>query len=123
MDTLEEWLVFLASPGDVKKERAAVQKIVDDINRSVARSRRIYLRLVSWEKDTFPAFGDDPQAIINKQIAEMATYRLFVGIMWNRLGTPTPRDPSGTVEEFHRAADSLTIHEQPQIWFYFRDSA
>lgn len=123
MGTLQEWLVFLASPGDVKKERAATQKIVDDINRSVGRNRRIFLRLISWEKDTFPSFESDPQAVVNKQIAEMATYSLFVGIMWNRLGTPTPRDLSGTVEEFNRAADSLTLHQQPEIWFYFRGSA
>ena len=63
----------------------------------------------------------DAQALINAQIAEMAKYSLFVGIMWNRLGTPTPRAPSGTVEEFERAV-AAAQHGQPDIWFYFRQA-
>ena len=42
--------------------------------------------------------------------------------MWNRLGTPTPRAESGTVEEFERAVAALTQHGQPNIWFYFRQA-
>ena len=53
----------------------------------------------------------------------MSTYTLFVGIMWNRLGSPTPRGDSGTVEEFTRATASFAIHGRPHIWFYFRNSA
>ena len=123
MATLEEHLIFLASPGDVKKERGLVAEIIDRLNRSVARKRGLHLRLISWEKDAFPAYGSDPQKIINQQIAEMSTYTLFVGIMWNRLGSPTPRGDSGTVEEFTRATASFAIHGRPHIWFYFRNSA
>ena len=47
---------------------------------------------------------------------------LFVGVMWNRLGTSTPRSESGTVEEFERAADALAHSGRPQIWFYFSDA-
>ena len=50
----------------------------------------------------------------------MAEYDLFIGLMWRRLGTPTPRAISGTVEEFELA---VKAHEQvgkPDIWFYFR---
>lgn len=53
----------------------------------------------------------------------MKEYDLFVGIMWNRIGTKTPRDSSGTVEEFSRAITSLRRRKRPEVWFYFRNGA
>ncbi len=115
-------LVFLASPGDVPKERDIVREVIDELNHAVAPAKDIVLQVVSWENDTFPGYGMDAQALINAQIAKMAKYSLLVGIMWNRLGTPTPRAASGTVEEFERAVAARTQHGQPDIWFYFRQA-
>ncbi|WP_041641530.1 hypothetical protein [Trichormus azollae] len=52
----------------------------------------------------------------------MNEYALFVGIMWNPIGTLTPRAESGTVEEFERAVKSWQKNSQLEIWFYFRQS-
>lgn len=123
MAQVERLLIFLASPGDVSTERRYVQQVVDELNRTVAPARGVVLQVVNWENDAYPGYGADAQALINSQIAEMGRYALFVGIMWNRLGTPTPRSASGTVEEFERAAAALQQHGQPEIWFYFRQSA
>ncbi|NEP26901.1 DUF4384 domain-containing protein, partial [Moorena sp. SIO3I6] len=57
------------------------------------------------------------------QIGNMEEYELFVGIMWNRLGTPTPRAESGTVEEYERAVAAFESNGKPDIWFYFREAA
>ncbi|RYH64137.1 MAG: hypothetical protein EON54_06895 [Alcaligenaceae bacterium] len=122
MAQAEKLLIFLASPRDVPNERRHVSKVIEDLNRTIASQRGIVLQVVSWENDAFPGFGIDAQALINAQIAEMARYSLFIGIMWNRLGTPTPRAASGTVEEFERAVAALAQRGQPDIWFYFRDS-
>lgn len=122
MVQVEKLLIFLASPGDVPSERRYVAEVVDDLNRTIAPARDIVLQVVSWETDAFPGYGMDGQALINAQIAGMAKYSLFVGIMWNRLGTRTPRAPSGTVEEFVRAVAAFTQHGQPDIWFYFRQA-
>ncbi|MYD31374.1 MAG: DUF4062 domain-containing protein, partial [Nitrospira sp. SB0661_bin_20] len=59
--------------------------------------------VVRWETRTTPGFGKDPQDVINKQISD--AYDIFIGIMWTRFGTPTPRAGSGTEEEFLRAYD------------------
>ena len=123
MPQVEKLLVFLASPGDVPTERRYVQEIVADLNRTVASDDGVVLQVVRWENDTFPGYGQDAQALINAQIAEMSRYTLFVGIMWNRLGTPTSRASSGTVEEFERAVQAFKQNGQPNIWFYFRQSA
>jgi hypothetical protein len=122
MPQVEKLLVFLASPGDVPTERRYVGEIVADLNRTVASDKDVVLQVVSWENDAYPGYGQDAQAIINAQIAEMSKYALFVGIMWNRLGTPTSRAPSGTVEEFERAVQASKQNGQPDIWFYFRES-
>jgi hypothetical protein len=112
--------IFLASPGDVPKERAYVEEIVAELNRTTCHPHDKNLIVKEWKKDANPGYGKDAQAIINDQIAEMSRYHLFVGIMWNRLGTPTPRAESGTVEEFERAVEAHKTGGHPEIWFYFR---
>jgi hypothetical protein len=122
MAQVEKLSIFLASPSDVQRERALVREVIDEINRTVAPDKGVVLDLVSSER-AIPGVGKDGQAIINEQIGDMEKHDLFVGIMWNRVGTPTPRDISGTAEEFARAVNALQRRKKPQIWFYFRQAA
>ncbi|MEG4301749.1 hypothetical protein [Microcoleus sp. D3_18a_C4] len=113
--------IFLASPGDVVRERNYVIEVIDEINRTIAPSKGVRLEVVRSEENVFPGYNPEGgQAVLNAQIANMEKYALFVGIMWNRVGTPTPRADSGTIEEFERAVEALESKGQPQIWFYFR---
>lgn len=116
----EQHQVFIASPGDVSAERQLVEAVIAELNRTVAKSKRIFLQTRRWELDTFPKTGRDIQAIVNAQIADMSECKLFIGIIWNRLGTKTRRAASGTVEEYDRALKSFKKHGRPEIWFYFR---
>ncbi len=94
--------VFVASPGDVQAERTRVERVVREINLNLSSSNYpIQFELVRWETHSYPSFGSDPQTIINKQIGN--DYDIFIGILWARVGTPTPRFPSGTLEEFEMA--------------------
>ena len=113
--------VFLASPGDVLKERKYVEDVIAELNRTIAREKSIVIQTRRWELDTFPQAGSDVQKLINSQIADMASCKLFVGIMWNRCGTKTRRALSGTVEEYDRALKAKEKHKQPEIWFYFKE--
>jgi hypothetical protein len=122
MPQLESVSIFLASPGDVAAERRSAEAVVSELNRTVAAAHGVVMQLVRWETDTIPAYGDDPQALVNRQIAEMSGFDLFVGILWNRIGTQTPRAESGTVEEFELAADAHAQLGRPQIWLYFRNA-
>ena len=119
MQSISQIRIFLASPGDVADERRKVKEIVAELNRTVARDKGVTLEVITWEEDTYAAIGGDPQNVINKQIADMATFDLFVGIMWNRIGTPTPRAESGTIEEYQLAVRAHEEHHQPEILFYF----
>jgi hypothetical protein len=122
MNTVKRLQIFLASPGDVSAERRLAQQIVDDLNRVLPDEKGVVLQLVRWEADAYPGYGKDPQQVINAQLAEMRKYALFIGILWNRLGTRTPRAGSGTEEEFERAVEAHQQAGQPEIWLYFRDS-
>jgi len=118
MPQVEKIKIFLASPSDVKKERSYVVEVINEINRTIA-SKGVILEVVSSEH-TFPGYAQDGQSVLNKQIGAMKEYDIFLGIMWSRAGTATPRAESGTIEEFQRAVRAKKNHNQPEIWFYFR---
>jgi hypothetical protein len=119
---VEKIKIFLASPSDVLTERRYVRNVIDELNRTVAADKGVHFEIISSE-NAFPGYGKDGQAILNEQIGKMHEYELFIGIMWNRIGTPTPRAKSGTVEEFTRAVRALVRRKKPEVWFYFRQSA
>jgi len=123
MPQVELLKIFLASPSDVAKERKYVVEVINEINRIIAPNKGVMIEVVRSEENVFPGYNPEGgQAVLNAQIANMEEYALFVGIMWNRVGTPTPRADSGTVEEFERAVEALERKGQPQIWFYFREA-
>src|SRR5947209_12480345 len=100
MEPIHKLRVFLASPGDVNKERKQAREVVEEINRTIAAARGVLIETVGWETHAYPSYGRDAQSLVNEQIANMDKFDLFVGIMWKRFGRPTPRAESGTEEEF-----------------------
>ena len=119
---LEVVRLFVASPDDVSRERGELVKVVDRLNRIFERIKGIRIQLVRWESDTYPGVGSDAQDVINSQVDD--AYDVFLGILWRRLGTPTGRAESGTVEEYTRArarfdADRASVH----IMWYFKESS
>lgn len=114
--------VFVASPSDVVEERNALAKLIADTNdvlAYLAPEKQLILELVRYETHSYPDLGA-PQDVINREIP--VDYDIFIGIMWKRIGTPTTSDPSGTVEEFHRACERRKHGSLlPRIMFYFCD--
>jgi len=104
----------------VADERDRLAREIERLNRTLGQDAKVVIELVRWETHTWPGFGEDAQAVINQQIAP---YDIFVGIMWRRLGTPTGRGASGTVEEFERAYELWKTHRRPHIMFYFNRAA
>lgn len=113
--------VFVASPADVAEERAVLDTVVAELNRTWSRSLSLTFEVLKWETSTRPGFDQDPQAVINSQLPD--EYDVFLGILWSRLGTPTGRATSGTVEEFERAyARYRATGSSPEIMLYFKDA-
>jgi hypothetical protein len=108
--------IFLASPGDVAEERSRMERVVSSLNRTIGDSEGVFLDLLRWETHAWPGFGADAQDVINREIEPGD---IFVGILWRRLGTPTQRAISGTVEEFERAYELWLRTGRPTMMLYF----
>jgi len=95
--TAEVLNILIASPSDVSEERLVVERAIYDWNASHFSSTGIMLNPVKWESHAYPASGDRPQAIINRQIVESGD--ILIAIFGYKLGTPTGAAQSGTIEE------------------------
>jgi len=111
--------IFIGSPADVAAERNALTQAINDLNVGFASSRKMVLELAKWETHVWPGFGEDAQSVINDRVGE---YDIFVGVFWNRFGTPTGRAGSGSAEEFERAYALWKQHKRPSLMLYFRRS-
>ncbi|MDE2887550.1 MAG: hypothetical protein OXR72_04995 [Gemmatimonadota bacterium] len=110
--------VFVASPSDVKQEREVLETVVREINPILIRRFKVQLNLLKWET-AYPGFGADAQAVIDEQMS--SDYQIFIGILWCRIGTPTKRANSGTIEEFEKAkARADSDPDSVQIMIYFK---
>ena len=103
--------VLIASPSDVAAERDVVTSAIYAWNAAHHPTAGIMLNPVRWETHSYPASGDRPQAIINKQIVESGD--ILIGIFGHKLGTPTGTAQSGTIEEieeFRKAGKYVALY-------------
>lgn len=89
--------VMIASPGDVQRERDIVRSRLHAWNAANSIKQEVVLLPVGWETHSAPDLAGRPQQIINDRLLKDCD--LLVGIFWTKLGTPTGKSASGTVEE------------------------
>lgn len=106
--------VFLASPGDVLKEREIAFEIVQEWNDVHTDEKSASLHLKTWQTSTDPVLGDRPQAVVNHQALDDCD--IVVGIFWTRFGSPTGVADSGTEEEIRRS-----VTRDKPVMLYFSD--
>lgn len=119
---LQEYHVFLASPGDVDEERKAVRRFFEQYNRTVAKPNLgVQFTVIDWENCATTGVSR-PQALITAQTLEKyrGSLALVIGRMGQRFGTPTGEHESGTEEEFHWAMQNYLAHGFPEIKRFFR---
>jgi predicted amidohydrolase len=118
----KELRIFLASPGDLTKERNQMKIVVEELNRSANRLGANF-NLLEWHR-VVPDMGRPQQVIFDQLKPE--EWDLFIGILWHRFGTETgAKYPdtdrgffSGTEEEFYTAYSLWKSHRRPRIMFY-----
>jgi|SRR5208282_2112553 len=112
--------ILVSSPSDVQSERDALEAVINELNLGQSKTE-IRFELIRWETHSSPQVGTDTQAILNQQLGD--DYDIFLGILWHRIGTPTPRADSGTIEEFDRAyARYKSNSGDISIMFYFKNA-
>jgi|SRR5215217_5092843 len=116
MPSVEVIAVFLASPGDVSREREVARDVIDLVNRKVAKHFELHVELYGWE-DQPPGYGR-PQAQINPHVDDAD---LFIGMLWRRWGTPSGDEhSSGFEEEYQRARKRREGgDDRPEVWLFF----
>lgn len=115
--------IFLATPGDLVDERAAVRSCVDENNLRHGRDGGVTYEIIEWDQTRGTARR--AQEAINELIAESH----FMIAMFKRAWGSTPGSPwgytSGTEEELFTGLLELGQAEQPMrdVWVGFvRDS-
>ena len=117
MNNIYEIKIFIASPSDTVEERKACETVFEEINHGLGKGLGFRIVSLRWEKDIFPGVADYGQQVISQQVE--GVFDLFIGIMKNRFGTPTPQAGSGTEEEFNIAYERFQNGEIDNIFFYF----
>lgn len=104
--------ILIASPSDVSDKRNEIEKQIFEWNKQYAEELKVVLLPKRWE-DVAPAYSTgDPQQILNEKLVEKCD--ILIGVFWTKLGTPTARDSSGTLEEI-----SICIDKGKEIMLYF----
>lgn len=107
--------VMIASPGDVTAERDAVRDALNEWNALNARAQHVVLMDLGWDTHSSPDLGGRPQQLINDRVLKHAD--LLIGIFWTRLGSPTGKADSGSVEEIQEH-----IGQGKPAMLYFSDA-
>jgi hypothetical protein len=89
--------IMIASPSDVAEERQIVRDIIGEWNALHARDRSVVLLPLAWETHSSPELSGRPQQLINERVLSHAD--ILVGIFWTRVGSPTGKAISGSIEE------------------------
>lgn len=114
---IDEYNVFIASPGDVSKERQIVHDVCRELNKDIlVKKDNIQFKAVGWE-EVIPEAGR-PQEIINCLVD---CCDIFVCIFHKRFGSPTGVQESGTLEEILRAYETWKVKKKPHIMLYFKE--
>jgi hypothetical protein len=108
--------VLIASPSDVASERAAIRRVVFEWNSNHSIEQEAVVLPVMWEFEATPEMGEPPQAILNRQLVNSSD--ILIGMFWTRLGTPTTREESGTVEEINEF-----LEQRKPVLLYFSTAA
>lgn len=121
--------VFVSCPGDVEQEKQVVKDVCESLNESLLQGGgTIQFKVREW-RAIIGHYGPRSQSIINETITN---YDIYLGILWNRFGTPpgavNPETgesfQSGTEEEFYLAFNHWKKNSEAiRLYFFFKESS
>ncbi len=94
---------MIASPSDVNEERQMIREAIFEWNYKHSITNGVVLIPLGWETHSAPLLGEGqeerPQGVINDMVLKHAD--VLIGIFKDRLGSPTGKAASGTIEEIN----------------------
>lgn len=95
--------IMIASPSDVSQERQTIREAIFEWNYKHSHLNRMVLIPLGWETHAVPLLGEGQdrrgQKVINDMVLKNAD--VLVAIFKSRIGSPTGRSASGTIEEIN----------------------
>lgn len=106
--------LLISCPSDIENEINIIKNAVENFNKTLGDAINIKIETLYWKDDVIPQMGKDGQSIINNQIVKDAD--AVIAIFGEKLGSPTPRYESGTIEEIEEM-----LKAEKQVFLYFSD--
>ncbi len=110
--------VAAIGPSDVQEELKLIESIVSKLSREFL-ARNVTLSFHHW-RHLAPGIGS-PQQYIDSNI-QWEQIDFVIGAMWKKFGSPVEDADSGTEHECNEIL-KLSARGQPDLLFYFRDTA
>ena len=111
--------VFIASPGDLSKERNHLKKIIHQLNVGFGDGANVEFEALGWEA-TLASTGRRIQAVINQEIDKCDVFILAMYRRWGQEAPDAKPYSSYTEEEFHRALERWKKDGKPEIFVFFK---
>jgi|JI10StandDraft_1071094.scaffolds.fasta_scaffold594822_1 hypothetical protein len=92
--------VMIGCPADAEKDLQIILDCISDWNIANSSPRQAAILPLHWRTNLLPQFGKSSQEVINKTL--LAEADVLVVLFWNRIGSATREDISGTVEEIKK---------------------
>jgi len=109
--------VVVCSPTGLEADREAVWRAGGETNRFLSNDG-LSVDVKGWERDARPTLSVDAQSAVNQQLIAQAD--LAVVIVADRLGQPTARADSGTVEEARLIIKRKAAGEAVDLMLFFK---
>ena len=114
-----EFRVIVASPSELYDTRKVVFEVIQELNITF-EAQGVSIRGLGWEEYATPGIGSEVQEVIGAQLLQ--DYDILIALFATRLGTPTERHLSGTVEEIeHAIANTNSSMGRYRVQIYFKD--
>ena len=89
--------IMIGCPSDIKEEIDIAIKVINHWTTLHAEQSGTVLLPIHWATNSYPEQGAHPQTLLNGQLASKSD--MLIGIFGARVGTPTEKSQSGTIEE------------------------
>lgn len=96
--------IMIGCPGDVEEEVHIAIEVMNRWNALHAEQEGTVLLPLHWSSNSYPQQGDHPQQILNKQLVKKSD--LLIAVFGARVGSPTAKAESGTIEEIEEHVDA-----------------
>ena len=108
--------IMIGCPGDIKEEIGIAMRVINHWTTLHAEEHSTVLLPIHWATSSYPEHGAHPQTLLNGQLASKSD--MLIGIFGAKVGTPTDKAQSGTIEEIEEHVKS----GKPVMLFFRRQN-